>query len=310
MWSNEIMQIERIHTLDDPRLEAFTGLTDPQLRNRLEPEKGIFIAESEKVIKRALAVGCTPISFLMEEKWLAGLQKSIERAEGGIAEKAASESAASSPSTPVFLAARTDMERLTGYDVTRGALAAFRRPPLPTVEQVCKNARRIAVLEDITNTVNIGSIFRAAAALGIDAVLLTPGCCNPLYRRALRVSMGNALKIPWTYIGEDVKEASAHGNVARAGGWCETGMKQLQQLGFQTVALALRDDSVDLDDPALKSCDKLAIVLGTEGEGLSDRTIAECDFVARIPMKHDVDSLNVAAASAVAFWELRDRCHA
>ncbi len=306
MWSNEIMQIERIHTLDDPRLEAFTGLTDPQLRNRLEPEKGIFIAESEKVIKRALATGCTPVSFLMEEKWLAGLQNAIAAAT----EKAASTNAPSSPSVTIFIAARTDMERLTGYDVTRGALAAFRRPPLPTVEQVCKNARRIAVLEDITNTVNIGSIFRAAAALGIDAVLLTPGCCDPLYRRALRVSMGNALKIPWTYIGEDVKEASAHGNVARAGGWCETGMKQLQQFGFQTVALALRDDSVDLDDPALKSCDKLAIVLGTEGEGLSDRTIAECDFVARIPMKHDVDSLNVAAASAVAFWELRDRCHA
>lgn len=306
MWSNEIMQIERIHTLDDPRLEAFTGLTDPQLRNRLEPEKGIFIAESEKVIKRALATGCTPVSFLMEEKWLAGLQNAIADAT----EKAASTNAPSSPSVTIFIAARTDMERLTGYDVTRGALAAFRRLPLPTVEQVCNNARRIAVLEDITNTVNIGSIFRAAAALGIDAVLLTPGCCDPLYRRALRVSMGNALKIPWTYIGEDVKEASAHGNVARAGGWCETGMKQLQQLGFQTVALALRDDSVDLDDPALKSCDKLAIVLGTEGEGLSDRTIAECDFVARIPMKHDVDSLNVAAASAVAFWELRDRCHA
>lgn len=306
MWSNEIMQIERIHTLDDPRLEAFTGLTDPQLRNRLEPEKGIFIAESEKVIKRALATGCTPVSFLMEEKWLAGLQNAIADAT----EKAASTNAPSSPSVTIFIAARTDMERLTGYDVTRGALAAFRRPPLPAVEQVCKNARRIAVLEDITNTVNIGSIFRAAAALGIDAVLLTPGCCDPLYRRALRVSMGNALKIPWTYIGEDMKEASAHGNVARAGGWCETGMKQLQQLGFQTVALALRDDSVDLDDPALKSCDKLAIVLGTEGEGLSDRTIAECDFVARIPMKHDVDSLNVAAASAVAFWELRDRCHA
>lgn len=306
MWSNEIMQIERIHTLDDPRLEAFTGLTDPQLRNRLEPEKGIFIAESEKVIKRALATGCTPVSFLMEEKWLAGLQNAIADAT----EKAASTNAPSSPSVTIFIAARTDMERLTGYDVTRGALAAFRRPPLPAVERVCKNARRIAVLEDITNTVNIGSIFRAAAALSIDAVLLTPGCCDPLYRRALRVSMGNALKIPWTYIGEDMKEASAHGNVARAGGWCETGMKQLQQLGFQTVALALRDDSVDLDDPALKSCDKLAIVLGTEGEGLSDRTIAECDFVARIPMKHDVDSLNVAAASAVAFWELRDRCHA
>lgn len=306
MWSNEIMQIERIHTLDDPRLEAFTGLTDPQLRNRLEPEKGIFIAESEKVIKRTLAVGCTPISFLMEEKWLAGLQNAIADAT----EKAASTNAPSSPSATIFIAARTDMERLTGYDVTRGALAAFRRPPLPTVEQVCKNARRIAVLEDITNTVNIGSIFRAAAALGIDAVLLTPGCCDPLYRRALRVSMGNALKIPWTYIGEDVKEASAHGNVARAGGWCETGMKQLQQLGFQTVALALRDDNVNLDDPELKACDKLAIVLGTEGEGLSDRTIAECDFVARIPMKHDVDSLNVAAASAVAFWELRDRYHA
>ena len=241
----------------------------------------------------------------MEEKWLASLQGAIDEAEEKAMKKAALENAASSPAAPVFLATRADMEQLTGYDVTRGALAAFKRPILPTVEEACKDASRIAVLEDITNTVNIGSIFRAAAALGIDAVLLTPGCCDPLYRRALRVSMGNALKIPWTYIGEDVKGASVHGNVARAGGWCKTGMPQLRQLGFKTVALALTDDSVDLDDPTLKTCDKLAIILGTEGDGLSDRTIAECDFVARIPMKHDVDSLNVAAASAVAFWELR-----
>lgn len=289
------MHIEHAHTLSDPRLEAFVGLTDAQLRNRLEPEKGIFIAESQKVIERALHAGYEPISFLMEEKWLDGLREAIEEAED----------ARGLPSTPVFIGEHDAMASLTGYEVTRGALAAFKRPPLASVESVCQGASRIAVLEDITNTVNIGAIFRAAAALGVDAVLLTPGCCDPLYRRALRVSMGNVLNIPWTYIGADVEGSSVHGNAARVGGWCETGMPQLADLGFTTVALALRDDSVDLDDPALKDNDRIAMILGTEGEGLSDRAIDECDFVARIPMAHGVDSLNVAAASAVAFWELR-----
>ncbi len=293
------MDIICIHTLDDPRLEAFTSLTDSQLRNRLEPEKGIFIAESEKVILRALDAGYEPIAFLMEERWLDGLNDSIVRSE-------ASSLDSSDPSgLPIFIGERDLLAKLTGYEVTRGALAAFRRPTLRSVESVCQDARRIAVLEDITNTVNVGSIFRNAAALGLDAVLLTPGCCDPLYRRSLRVSMGNVLNVPWTYIGGETSGKGVHGNVNRLGGWCESGISQLRSAGFKNVALALRDDAVSLDDPKLKECTKLAIVLGTEGEGLSDRTIQECDFVACIPMAHGVDSLNVAAASAIAFWELR-----
>lgn len=293
------MDIICIHTLDDPRLEAFTSLTDSQLRNRLEPEKGIFIAESEKVILRALDAGYEPIAFLMEERWLDGLNDSIVRSE-------ASSLDSSDPSGfPIFIGERDLLAKLTGYEITRGALAAFRRPTLRSVESVCQDARRIAVLEDITNTVNVGSIFRNAAALGLDAVLLTPGCCDPLYRRSLRVSMGNVLNVPWTYIGGETSGKGVHGNVNRLGGWCESGISQLRSAGFKNVALALRDDAVSLDDPKLKECTKLAIVLGTEGEGLSDRTIQECDFVACIPMAHGVDSLNVAAASAIAFWELR-----
>lgn len=289
------MRTEHVHNISDPRLEVYTRLTDPQLRNKLEPEKGIFIAESQKVIARALEAGYEPVSFLMEDKWLAGLEDTIEKAGGG----------SDYPSAPIFIAEHEDLAELAGYEVTRGALAAFKRPKLPNVKDICANTKRIAVLEDVTNTVNIGSIFRAAAALGIDAVLLTPGCCDPLYRRALRVSMGNVLNIPWTYIGDDVRGKSVHGNASRIGGWCETGMPELKRLGFCTVALALRNDSVPLNDPSLKDHDKLAIILGTEGEGLSDRTIDESDFVAQIPMANNVDSLNVAAASAVAFWELR-----
>lgn len=305
------MDIIRIHTLDDPRLEAFTRLTDSQLRNRLEPEKGIFIAESEKVILRAFEAGCEPISLLMEERWLDGLADAIAKFEAanpgssGSLDLSASPGSSGSSDLPVFIGERNLLAKLTGYEVTRGALAAFRRPSLRSVESICENARRIAVLEDITNTVNVGSIFRNAAALGLDAVLLTPGCCDPLYRRALRVSMGNVLNVPWTYIGGEASGKGAHGNVDRLGGWCETGLSQLHAAGFKTVALALRDDTVVLDDPKLKECEQLAIILGTEGEGLSERTIQECDFVACIPMAHGVDSLNVAAASAIAFWELR-----
>lgn len=288
------MNIERVDSLNDPRLEMFTHLTDPQLRNRIEPERGIFIAESEKVITRACAASYEPLAFLMEEKWLPRLADTLETY--GRQHDAAF--------IPVFLADQDQMATLTGYEVTRGALAAFRRPPLPRVEDVCATARRIAVLEDLTNAVNVGAIFRNAAALGVDAVLLTPGCCDPLYRRALRVSMGNTLKIPWTYIGDDVEGRGVHGNVERAGGWGATGMPLLRACGFQTVALALRDDALSLDDSRLKAADRLAIILGTEGEGLSLRTIQESDFVVRIPMSHGVDSLNVATASALAFWEL------
>lgn len=299
------MKIIHIHTLDDPRLEAFTSLTDSQLRNRLEPEKGIFIAESEKVILRALDAGYEPIAFLMEERWLNGLSDAITGFEASNPDSPGSPDPSDSFGLPIFIGERDLLAKLTGYEVTRGALAAFRRPPLRSVESVCQDARRIAVLEDITNTVNVGSIFRNAAALGLDAVLLTPGCCDPLYRRSLRVSMGNVLNVPWTYIGCETSGKGVHGNVNRLGGWCESGISQLRSAGFKSVALALREDAVSLDDPKLKECSRLAIVLGTEGEGLSDRTIQECDFVACIPMEHGVDSLNVAAASAIAFWELR-----
>ncbi len=299
------MKIIHIHTLDDPRLEAFTSLTDSQLRNRLEPEKGIFIAESEKVILRALDAGYEPIAFLMEERWLDGLSDVITGFEASNPDSPGSPDPSDPPDLPIFIGERNLLAKLTGYKVTRGALAAFRRLPLRSVESVCQDARRIAVLEDITNTVNVGSIFRNAAALGLDAVLLTPGCCDPLYRRSLRVSMGNVLNVPWTYIGCETSGKGVHGNVNRLGGWCESGISQLRSTGFKSVALALREDAVSLDDPKLKECSRLAIVLGTEGEGLSDRTIQECDFVACIPMAHGVDSLNVAAASAIAFWELR-----
>lgn len=299
------METIRIHTLDDPRLEAFTSLTDSQLRNRLEPEKGIFIAESEKVILRALDAGYEPIAFLMEERWLDGLSDVITGFEASNPDSPGLPDPSDPPDLPIFIGERNLLAKLTGYEVTRGALAAFRRLPLRSVESVCQDARRIAVLEDITNTVNVGSIFRNAAALGLDAVLLTPGCCDPLYRRSLRVSMGNVLNVPWTYIGCETSGKGVHGNVNRLGGWCESGISQLRSAGFKSVALALREDAVSLVDSKLKECSRLAIVLGTEGEGLSDRTIQECDFVACIPMEHGVDSLNVAAASAIAFWELR-----
>lgn len=287
------MGIELVGSLDDPRLEAFTALTDSQLRNKLEPEKGIFIAESEKVVTRALDAGLEPVAFLMEDRWLDVMDAALKRAKEV------------APDAPIFVASRPVMEQITGYDVTRGALSAFRRKPLPTVEEVTAPARRIAVLEDITNAANVGSIFRSAAALGVDGVLVTPGCCDPLYRRSVRVSMGTVFQIPWTYIGTDVKEKGAHGNTGHKGGWAASGIPQLQARGFEVAALALTDNSISIDDPALKQTDKLAFILGTEGDGLADATIALCDHTVKIPMFHGVDSLNVGAASAVAFWELR-----
>ena len=270
--------IIKITDIAAPELDVFARLTEAQLRNRLEPEKGVFIAESSKVIGRALDAGYEPVSLLMEPRHIDGQGRDIiARCEG----------------IPVYTASREILEGLTGYALTRGVLCAMRRPPLPSVEDVCANARRVAVLEGIVDSTNVGAIFRSAAALNIDAVLVTPTCGDPLYRRAVRVSMGTVFQVPWTRIGSEPSE------------WPEPGLERLRKLGFQTAAMALSDDSVSIDDPRLAAEEKLAIVLGTEGDGLAERTIAECDYTVRIPMAHQVDSLNVAAASAVAFWELR-----
>ena len=263
-----------------PELDVFARLTEAQLRNRLEPEKGIFIAESPKVIERALNAGYEPISLLMERRHITGDAAGILARCGEV---------------PVYTADRELLAELTGYQLTRGVLCAMRRSPLPSVEDLCANARRIAVLEGIVDTTNIGAIFRSAAALNIDTVLVTPTCCDPLNRRSIRVSMGTVFQVPWTRIGETPAD------------WPESGVIRLKALGFKTAAMALTDNSVSIDHPALALEEKLAIVLGTEGDGLADSTIAACDYTVRIPMSHQVDSLNVAAASAVAFWELRAR---
>lgn len=260
-----------------PELDVYARLTEGQLLNRHEPEMGLFIAESPKVIARALDAGCTPVSLLLERKHIAGEAREI---------------IARCKDIPVYTADFEILTQLTGFQLTRGALCAMRRPTLPGVEEVCCGARRIAVLENIMNPTNVGAIFRSAAALGIDAVLLTPACSNPLYRRAIRVSMGTVFQIPWTYLdGESAKQS-------------QTNICFLQGMGFKTAAMALNDNSISIDDPRLLAEGKLAIVLGTEGDGLSDDTIADCDYTVRIPMSHGVDSLNVAAASAVAFWQL------
>ena len=276
--------IINLETIDDPQLDAYARLTEAQLRSRLEPEKGIFIAESSKVIERALDGGMQPLSFLMDQKWVEPLRPLVERA-----------SAEQGADLPVYVLPHDELKKLTGFELTRGALAAFRRPPLPTVEDVLAGARRVAVLEDITNFTNVGAIFRSAAALGVDAVLVTPTCCDPLYRRCVRVSMGTVFQVPWTRIGTTKED------------WPGAGLELLHHLGFKAAALALSHDSVTLDDPRLKAEEKLVLVLGTEGDGLAPETIAQCDYTVLIPMQHGVDSLNVAAASAVAFWELRAR---
>ena len=263
-----------------PELDVFARLTEAQLRNRQDTEKGLFIAESPKVIQRALHAGYQPVSLLMEEKHINGQARELLSQCGDL---------------PVYTADRQTLANLTGYELTRGVLCAMRRPPLPPVEELCAGARRIAILESIVDPANVGAIFRSAAALNMDAVLVTPTCCDPLYRRAVRVSMGTVFQIPWTRIGSTPAD------------WPEKGMEQLRQLGFKTAAMALEDDSVSIDDAALCAEEKLAIILGTEGDGLSSRTIADCDYTVRIPMTHDVDSLNVATASAVAFWQLRPR---
>ena len=272
--------IIEITSFDDPRLDVYARLTEAQLLNRFEPAKGMFIAESPKVIQRALDSGCKPVSLLMERKDIDGQAKEIIDQCGDI---------------PLFTADRDVLCQLTGFQLTRGVLCAMLRPKLPTVEEICRDAKRIALLENVMNPTNVGAIFRSAAALHMDAILLTPGCSNPLYRRSARVSMGTVFQIPWTFIGEETAD------------WPHPGMERLQAMGFKTAAMALRDDSVSIDDPDLLAEEKLAIVLGSEGDGLVDCTIADCDYTVKIPMSHGVDSLNVAAASAVAFWQLGRR---
>ena len=267
-----------ITSFSAPELDVYARLTEAQLLNRFEPEKGLFIAESPKVIHRALDAGCIPVSLLMERKHIEGQAADVIARCGDI---------------PVFTSEPEVLTQLTGFQLTRGVLCAMRRPALPAPEEVLKDAKRIVILENVMNPTNVGAIFRSAAALGMDAILLTPGCSNPLYRRSARVSMGTVFQIPWTYIGAQVCD------------WPEKGMAQLHSLGFKTAALALSDNSVSIDDPGLMAEDKLALILGSEGDGLTEQTIAQCDYTVKIPMYHGVDSLNVAAASAVAFWQLR-----
>lgn len=269
-----IIEITDFHA---PELDPYARLTQNQLRNRLEPEKGIFIAESPKVIDRALDAGYKPVSLLMERKQITGPAAGILSRCGD---------------APVYTAEREMLAELTGFELTRGVLCAFHRPAPRPVEELCKNARRVAVLEGIMDSTNVGAIFRSAAALNMDAVLINPSCCDPLCRRAVRVSMGTVFQVPWGQLGETPAD------------WPEKGMDILHSLGFKTAAMALSDRSVSIDDEQLAKEPKLAIVLGTEGDGLAAGTIASCDYTVKIPMSHGVDSLNVAAASAVAFWQL------
>lgn len=283
------MRFIHLDSIDDERVAAYVNLTEIQLRNRLEPSKGLFIAESPKVIDRALAAGREPISLLVEESWIDGMSGMFD-----VIEKRWGDG------IPVYVASPEQLKRLTGYRLHRGALAAMKRWSLPSVEEVCRGARRVAVMENIVDHTNVGALMRSAAALDVDAVLVTPSCGDPLYRRAARVSMGTVFQVPWTRIGEE-----AGAGATGTGGWAPDGVPLLHELGFKTAAFALTDDSVPLDDPALNAEERLALVFGTEGDGLAHDTIARCDYTVRIPMACGVDSLNVAAASAVAFWQLR-----
>lgn len=265
------MKIIKIDSLEVPEVAVYAHLTEAQLRSRLEPEKGIFIVESEKVIRVALAAGMKPLSFLSESKYI-DTQVRAMCEEYGVEE-----------GVPVYTGEREVLAGLTGYELTRGVLCAMKRPEARGVAEVIGNVRRVAVMDSVVNSTNTGAIFRAAAALGVDALLLTRTCCDPLNRRACRVSMGTVFQIPWTWLDH---------------------YGQLKDLGFKTVALALTDRSVSIDDPCLKESEKLAIIMGTEGDGLSDSVLRQCDYVAKIPMQRGVDSLNVAAAASVAFWEL------
>ena len=310
-----MINIIEIKNLDVPELQIYYNLNEAQLFHYFEPKPGIFIAESPKVIKRALDAGCVPMSFLMEKKHVKTQAKEIlarceklqsqdikqtdkMEAENGNSSMAAEHDipvCTAECEIPVYIAEIEVLAKITGYQLTRGMLCAMYRPTLPSVEQLCKNARRVAILENVVNPTNVGAIFRSAAALGMDAVLLTPACADPLYRRASRVSMGTVFQIPWTYFDKNVS-------------WPDGAMDVLHKLGYKTAAMALRDDSVSIDDEKMMAEEKLAIVLGTEGDGLADHTIADCDYTVKIPMTHGVDSLNVAAASAVAFWQLGMKC--
>lgn len=268
--------IIEINDFSAPELDIYARTSEVQLLRYNEPAPGFFIAESPKVIERACSAGYEPVSFLVEHKDLEGEAKELlERF----------------PEIPVYTAEYETLVKMTGYALARGMLCVMRQRALSSIEEICQNARRIAILENVVNPTNIGAIFRSAAALHMDAVLLTSGCSDPLYRRASRVSMGTVFQIPWTYFDKKIS-------------WPDTGMHILRELGFKTVAMALRDDSFSIDDPQLHAQEKLAIILGTEGDGLAAETIADCDYTVKIPMSHGVDSLNVAAASAVAFWEL------
>lgn len=310
-----MINIIEIKNLDAPELQIYYNLNEAQLFHYFEPKPGIFIAESPKVIERALDAGYVPMSFLMEKKHVKTQAKEIlarceklqsqdikqtdkMEAENGNSSMAAEHEipvCTAECEIPVYTAEIVVLAKITGYQLTRGMLCAMYRPTLPSVEQLCKNARRVAILENVVNPTNVGAIFRSAAALGMDAVLLTPACADPLYRRASRVSMGTVFQIPWTYFDKNAC-------------WPDGAMDVLHKLGYKTAAMALRDDSVSIDDEKMMAEEKLAIVLGTEGDGLADHTIADCDYTVKIPMTHGVDSLNVAAASAVAFWQLGMKC--
>lgn len=286
--------IIQITDFNAPELDIYARLTENQLLNRHEPDKGIFIAESPKVIERALDSGHEPISILVEDKHIEGQGKSIIERCGNI---------------PVYTAPFDVLTKLTGFALTRGMLCAMRRPTPLSVEAVCKNATRIAILENVMNPTNVGAIFRSAAALGIDGIILTSACSNPLYRRAIRVSMGTVFQIPWTFLDDTNTQYSSNNNYSIQNEEQVTNnyITKIKALGFKTAAMALKEDSISIDNPELVKTKKLAIVLGTEGDGLSDSTIASCDYTVLIPMSHGVDSLNVAAASAVAFWQLGNR---
>jgi len=266
--------IIEITDLSAPGPDVYSQFTEAQLLHYYEPNGGLFVAESPKVIGRALDAGCSPISLLLDRQEVYGQAAEIIERCGDI---------------PVYVSDHETLVQLTGFNLTRGVLCAMKRPSLPDIQEVCRNASRIAILENVMNPTNVGAVFRSAAALGMDAILLTHGCSDPLYRRCARVSMGTVFQIPWTYISTE---------------WSDETLSQLRAMGFKTAAMALCDDSVSIDDPKLMSEEKLAIILGTEGDGLADSTIADCDYTVRIPMFHGVDSLNVAAASAVAFWQL------
>ena len=275
-----MLNIFEITDFKAPELDIYARLNENQLVHYFEPALGLFIAESPNVIDRALNSGYEPISFLME-------RKHIEKEMKAILERC--------PNTPVYTAELDILTKLTGFHLTRGALCAMKRREYPSVEEICQNAKRIAILENVVNPTNVGAIFRSAAALHMDAVLLTPGCSDPLYRRSSRVSMGTVFQVPWTYIGNNTSD------------WPNPLLTTIKNLGFKTAAMALSDNSVSIDDPALMNEEKLAIILGTEGDGLAADTIADCDYTVKIPMAHGVDSLNVAAASAVAFWQLGNK---